>query len=132
MDLLNAAEALCVEELSAYLVKWRSRLSDELAHDPHRLLGRHYPALAASIPGNFPDPDILRLYTEPITSHSLVDYRPNTHAWIPKLPDTAKLARLCRDLFGWDDIVDRFCTGVWDGECIRRLAQVYPIHPVWI
>lgn len=123
-SLYDATLSLPEHELEAFLIGWREDLKNTLSLNPDDILGARYPSLAASIPDNFPDPSILQLYANPITSENDPDFKPDTAMWVSRLPDTAALAVLCQQLFGWDDILDRFSTKVWNGQCVRELAMV--------
>jgi len=92
--------------------------------NPDNIIGARFLSLAASIPEDFPDPSLLQLYANPITSENDPDFKPNTAMWVSKLPDMAGLAVLCQQLFGWDNILNRFSTQVWNRQCVQELAMV--------
>jgi len=123
-SLYDAMLSLPEHELETFLISWHEDLKNTLSLNPDDILGARYPSLAASIPEDFPDPSILQLYANPITSENDPGFKPDAVMWVSKLPDTAVLAVLCQQLFGWDNILDRFSTKVWNGQCVQELAMV--------
>lgn len=111
------------QALDNFLQEWRIQLQDELTNDPNGRLGRRYPGLAANVPTDFPDREVLDLYCHPLTSHELTT---QANIWlVPGLPDTSSLSSICHRLFGWGpQILDKMMTYVWNGYFIRRLVQV--------
>jgi len=111
-SLHDATLSLPDHKLEAFLIGWREDLKNALSLNPDNILGARFPSLAASIPEDFPDPSVLQLYANPITSENDPDFKPDTAMWVSKLLDTAGLAVLCQQLFGWDNILDGFSTKV--------------------
>lgn len=77
--------------LSVRLSEWRSRLRTELKSNHH--LSRRQPALAASIPETFPQPEILDLYINPAIAMcasqlgcSLPGFGPNDAVSVAAIP----------------------------------------------
>ena len=126
-SLLRAAQQLLVPELAGFLTSWRKELRDELSTDKSGFLGRHFPRLANSVHNNFPALHVIYQYVKPATSWSTngVD-GPDTSAWLPRQPRLSELAALCERTFSWSSVVidNSFRKNVWDGCCVRRLAQI--------
>ncbi|PPR07281.1 hypothetical protein CVT26_012441 [Gymnopilus dilepis] len=124
--LFSAVLSRTRDDLLVFLKEWRADLQDELANNRSGKLGRKYPALAARLPENFPDPDVLRLYCFPVTSRSNGGVPASASTWLlPRVPDTARLASLCERHFGWrQNLVPRFISNVWDGHLIRHLMKL--------
>jgi len=123
-SLYDATVTLSKTQLAVFLTSWQEKLRNALTLNPNNVLSARYPSLAAKISEDFLDPDVLRLYARPITSHTKKDYSPKTAEWVSKLPDTAALTTLCQQLFRWVDVLDKFSRCVWDGQCIKELALV--------
>ena len=65
-------------------------------------------------------------YVRPITSQNS-GAPSDVAAWIPRLPDIAKIAGLCERLFTWGTkagIQAKLAELVWPGACARRLLHV--------
>jgi len=127
LSLYHSATNLSENDLRTYLLTWRLDLEDELLNDPHGALGRTYSHLANTIPLTFPDPKVLRQYTNPLTSSINLQSSARMSNWFTlTFPNTVALALLCDQYFGWGpDILNHLCTNVWDGYFIRQLAQVF-------
>ncbi|KAF8834143.1 PIN domain-like protein, partial [Paxillus ammoniavirescens] len=68
-DLFDAMHNLEAADLATFITSWRDRLCQTLAHDPAGHLGQCHPALAEiASSGSFPDLDVVRAYTHPVTS----------------------------------------------------------------
>ncbi|KAJ7933525.1 PIN domain-like protein, partial [Mycena leptocephala] len=65
------------EQRDTELAKWRAALRNELRSNSSRLLDRRYPKLAENINRDFPNFDIIELYTDPLTSWSS-SFTPNS------------------------------------------------------
>ena len=103
--------------------------------DPEGYLGQVYPMVANSITESFPDYDILRKYTYPITtfsscsgtqdvaSNSQGDSGYHTRSLQPCLKT---LTSFCKNHFGWDgDVaVAKMRATVWEGTELRLLCGV--------
>ncbi|EDR00271.1 uncharacterized protein LACBIDRAFT_314471 [Laccaria bicolor S238N-H82] len=125
-DLLAAAEAMTETQLDVYLAKWRHQLRKVLATNPRHNLPRHCTTLATKVPENFPNPHVVHLYANPVTSWSHGGIGPNLGDLSPQFPDTEKLAFHCERLFGWGrTIIDKFYSNIWPGYCIRTFSQLY-------
>ncbi|KAH9948473.1 hypothetical protein B0H21DRAFT_876090 [Amylocystis lapponica] len=121
--LLTAARTLPRSALPAFLSAWRTELREELRTNARGLVGRKQPALAKSIPADFPDIDVLLSYTHPETSEHGRS-RPAL-AW-DKEPDLARIAGLCELYFEWGIkhiIIKRFRTVLWPSAVLRILRR---------
>ena len=132
-ELCNAMTDLSAEAFTVFLHGWRNQLRNELAEDPHHLLGRRHRQLARQVQDDFPRLDILRQYALPITSGSLGNtpkLQEMSRSWVPHGPDLGGLAGICQALFGWGlevNICDKFERHVWPGAILRSLLQVCPL-----
>lgn len=124
-DLLAAAEAMTETQLEVYLVEWRHQLQKVLATNPHHDLPSHCTTLATKVPDNFPNPHVVYLYANPVTSWSRGGIGPDLGDLSPQFPDTEKLTFHCECLFGWGTtIIDKFQSHIWPSYCIRTFSQV--------
>ncbi|KAF9541910.1 PIN domain-like protein [Agrocybe pediades] len=124
-DLFRAGKFLKGSALTEELCNWRERLHDILKYDPRGLIQRKYPAAANALPAVFPDPKILKLYCNPITSQQQGGPGVQADDWlVPRLPNNARLSVLLKMHFGWrDNILRSLQRHVWDGLFIRQLIQ---------
>ncbi|EDR06461.1 uncharacterized protein LACBIDRAFT_300170 [Laccaria bicolor S238N-H82] len=125
-DLLQATKTCTPPELEWYLEKWCSHLCMTLQYNDASHLARCQVALSNSVPNTFPDPKILALYANPITSWSPSQKLPNTTAWIPREVNLAKLAAFCERSFTWgtaEGILSCFQEHVWPGMTLYRLVE---------
>ncbi|EJD33677.1 PIN domain-like protein [Auricularia subglabra TFB-10046 SS5] len=121
-DTLAAAmQSPDVETLAGVISQWRSELVQELRTDSQGHLGRRHPALAASIPLDFPDLDVYNAYANPVVSN-LGTVAINWY----RLPNLTGLAQACERHFEWGsqtEILERFRSLVWQGAVCRALRQ---------
>ncbi|KAF8199328.1 PIN domain-like protein [Mycena galopus ATCC 62051] len=104
-----------------FLKAWRESLCSELrtnvsGHLPHRC-----PQLAASIPANFPDLEVINLYLHPIVT----EHAPGRRL-ILNPPHLNILARFAENHFGWGDslgILAHFAEYLFAGLLVRDLVQ---------
>lgn len=129
-SLYDAVLNLSPSALDLFLIDWRDEFRNELLNDPQGRLGRTYPSLAKQIPNNFPEPEILKLYCQPLTSQRDHMFAPNISAWhVPGIPSTEELAPLCDSLFGWGpEILKHMANHVWEGQFVRQLIQVFKLY----
>ncbi|KAF4586433.1 XPG/Rad2 endonuclease [Pleurotus pulmonarius] len=131
-DLLTASNTLVTHSLASFLSDWRLRLQAELQHDVSGMLHRHYAQLADAIPPDFPNPDIIQLYTRPLTSatHNMaIPYQ----GWILRQPDIKCIVALCELHFGWDSLPvleKRLGARLLEGLVLRMLLKPVDIHQV--
>ncbi|THU80442.1 PIN domain-like protein [Dendrothele bispora CBS 962.96] len=105
------------------LPAWREKLRDHLARDPHGFIGRKNVGIASNIPGNFPSMDVVRKYTHPVISHTLLAaaFLGWGHLRLPNIP---VLSELTERLFLWKSIgkqEKKFTSKIFDGFCVRYL-----------
>ncbi|KIP01684.1 hypothetical protein PHLGIDRAFT_80251 [Phlebiopsis gigantea 11061_1 CR5-6] len=112
------------------LQAWRLLLQGCLRDDLDGHLDRRHPSLAASIPNDFPNADIVRLYTHPCTSLMLTG---NTYAFDihPPQLDLRSLVQLCEKRFGWDleEILWKCKHYVWPAVALHLAVET--INPDW-
>ncbi|KAI0297015.1 hypothetical protein B0F90DRAFT_1912851 [Multifurca ochricompacta] len=126
-ELLEAAQTLTRDELPEFLTTWREALRNELRTNSRGHLGSKKRSLANAVPDSFPDLDVLRSYTNPITSKTDAGAR-RTHTppkW-EREPDLAKIAHLCELHFEWglkDVIIKRFRNVLWPSIVLRALRR---------
>jgi holliday junction resolvase YEN1 len=125
-SLLTAALTMSPQELKNFIPSWRQELHSELSTNASGHLTQRHPALANSIPHDFPDINLLLLYAKPLSSWSPGMAKPDLLQLQPSLPDISKLAGICERRFGWENnsggIIERFHNTLWDGACIRMLC----------
>ncbi|KAH7908326.1 hypothetical protein BJ138DRAFT_1128532 [Hygrophoropsis aurantiaca] len=126
-SLLNAVKTLPRDKIPNFLTVWREEMREELRTNSKGCIGSKNPSLASKIPDDFPDINLLRLYTHPVTSETDRKAGPvsNNITWDHKL-DLGKLAGLCELYFEWgvkDRIVQRFRSVLWPSAIVRTLQQ---------
>ncbi|KAL5498098.1 hypothetical protein ACEPAH_2228 [Sanghuangporus vaninii] len=121
--LLDAARELPRPSLQAFLDGWRNEVRSELRSNSRGFLNTKKLKLAKDLPDTFPDVDVLRLYTHPVTSERK-DMRPE-FLW-DREPDLMKLAALCERKFEWgvcEIIIKRFRTVMWAPIVLRIMRR---------
>ncbi|KAI0031029.1 PIN domain-like protein, partial [Vararia minispora EC-137] len=114
-------------QLQAFLSEWRNAIRQELRTNSRGYLPRKQATLSQNFPEDFPDIEVLYLYTNPVTSATDPSAR-RTHippTW-PRDPDVGKIANLCELYFEWgikEIIIKRFRTVLWDGVVLRALRR---------
>lgn len=122
-ELLEAVQTHSRGDLPAFLTDWRARIRQELTTNSREMLDKRMLKLSREWPENFPDLDVLYLYTDPVTSKTDASAR-RTHiplAW-EKEPDFGKIANVCEIYFEWgfeEAIIKRFRTVLWNGAVQR-------------
>ncbi|KAJ7092238.1 PIN domain-like protein, partial [Mycena epipterygia] len=105
----------------AFLKQWRDVLGAELSTNASGHLPHRYKQLAAEIPSDFPDLDIINLYLHPLVSEA-----PSTsRTLVLRPPRLDLLARFAEDHFGWGDsvgILTHFADQLFAGLAIRELV----------
>jgi hypothetical protein len=128
-SLLKATQTLTDEQLPAFLDRWREDLCTELRTNASGYLGRKCVALAKSVPDDFPDLQVLRSYTNPITTESEAKRkgtRPKIIGWGLE-PNIGKIAGICELYFEWgvkEIIIKRFRTVLWPSVVLRILRKI--------
>ncbi|KAF8833963.1 PIN domain-like protein [Paxillus ammoniavirescens] len=134
-NLFDAMHNLEAADLAAFITSWRDRLCQMLARDPAGHLRRCHPALAKiASSGSFPDLDVVRAYTHPVTSgdvHQIIFPR-------SRQLNVDWLAYMCELRFGWTHktpashtellstgTLGKFRSRIWEGVCLRALYKLY-------
>jgi hypothetical protein len=114
-------------DLATFLTIWRETLIHELQTNQSGFLHKCLPALAASIPLDFPDLKFINLYLNPVTSEH---ERPKETASVTivaeQSPDLVRLAQFVEEHFVWGDltgILKRFSTCVFPGLALQELIS---------
>lgn len=126
-ELLEAAHTLSREDFEDYIPEWRERLRQEMRTNSKGFLPKKCPALAKSMSGDFPDIEVVLLYTNPITTESKGRTAREFHLDWEKEPDIGKIAALCEQHFEWgykEMILKRFRTVLWPSAVLRILRRV--------
>ncbi|KAJ7502076.1 PIN domain-like protein, partial [Mycena galericulata] len=81
-------------DLERTLAAWRSALKSELTTNSSDFLDKRHPKLAGNIGGDFPNLDIVKLYTNSLTSRSsdFTGTAPDPSLWIPCEPCVHEVA----------------------------------------
>ena len=112
-------------DVSAFLVVWRESLIHELQTNQSGSLHKRLPVLAASVPPDFPDLEIINLYLNPVTSEH--ERHKGAVAIIAEQgPDLVRLAQFVEEHFVWGDfdgILKRFSSCVFPGLALRELLS---------
>lgn len=119
-DLIDAVRRLSSLEASNFACKWVNRFKAELECNDAKQLLQRYPKLASSMPPDFPDIDVARLYVRPLTSADSGGL-PSLN-WM--LPDLAALARFAEESFVWGHrpgILNHFSATIFPGFALREL-----------
>jgi hypothetical protein len=107
----------------------RSNICHELRTNSQGKLGSCHPSIAARFPSAFPDPGVLRLYTEPLTSWTEGETIPNSAIWLKREPVISNIAQFCFDNLGWNTeltLVKALQNRLWEGVFIQMLLSVRP------
>ena len=123
---MEAAKISSGGGFSTFLTQWKDRLRQEMKTNSLGFLPKRCVALAKSIPEDFPDPEIIRLYTNPITSESKGRTLQQLRFDWDKEPDIGELARFCELHFEWgykEMILKRFRTVMWPPMILRLLRR---------
>lgn len=114
------------KDVDAFLTSWRQRIRHELKSNSLNRLGSRRPAVASSIPDNFPDDRVLNLYINPLTSWS-GDQILSSTKWIQKEPDVERIANICSHHLGWKNentLKKAFHKGLWESVVCQMLYSV--------
>ncbi|KAJ7864284.1 hypothetical protein B0H14DRAFT_2187549, partial [Mycena olivaceomarginata] len=106
----------------SFLETWRELLRTELLTNSSGHLPHRYRQLAAKIPSDFPDLDVINLYLHPLVS----DLAYTTTGLVFQPPRLDILACFAEDHFTWGDslgILAHFADNLFAGLVIRELAQ---------
>ncbi|KAJ7924776.1 hypothetical protein B0H13DRAFT_1601333, partial [Mycena leptocephala] len=119
------------DELENILAAWRTALKRELTTNSSGFLNKRHPRLADNINGDFPNLDIIELYTNPLTSwsSSFAGAPPDPSLWIPRKPVVHEVAAFCVVHFGWQEVIlDRLKSNFWPGVALRMIYSRYLIY----
>jgi hypothetical protein len=111
------------DDMVAFLTMWREALVRELRTNQSGLLPKRCPRLAQSVPSEFPDVDLVKLYLNPLTSHNIANTAIN--ATPERRADVVHLAKFAEDNFVWGDfagILKQFSMTVFPGLALRELV----------
>jgi holliday junction resolvase YEN1 len=120
------AASFSTQKRAEFFNQWRKDLCHEIHKDSSGFIGRRNPKLAASVPDNFPDPQVLLAYVKPVTSASDDSFQiPSSFG--QQRPDVGKMAVLCHRWFSWGDaegIVTKLSKILWPGICFQSVWKV--------
>ncbi|KAJ6448824.1 PIN domain-like protein [Mycena sanguinolenta] len=105
----------------AFLVTWRQALQMELRTNASGCLPHQYPQLAATIPSDFPDLHVIKLYLYPLVSGPSA-----MQPLVFQSPRLDILACFAEDYFGWGDsigILKHFADQLFAGLVIREIVD---------
>jgi Holliday junction resolvase YEN1 len=114
-------------DLERTLAAWRSALKSKLTTNSSGFLDKCHPKLVGNIGGDFPNLDIVKLYTNPLTSWSsdFTGTAPDPSLWIPYEPCVHEVATFCVTHFGWQGVIlDRLKSNFWPGVALRMMYSV--------
>ncbi|KAM5536755.1 hypothetical protein V8D89_009594 [Ganoderma adspersum] len=102
---------------------WRDSLRHYLQHDPDGHVGQRHPALAASVPDDFPEINVVMAHVRPLTTGRdciSLDAEFGCSARF----HVAKVAQLCDKLFSWDatTLAAKMAKFVWPAVVMRLLG----------
>lgn len=125
-ELLEATLTKSRDELPTFLADWRARIREELRTNSRGMLDKRMLKMSREWPEDFPDLDVLYLYTNPVTSKTDASAR-KSH--IPpewkKECDFGQIARVCEQYFEWgfeEAIIKRFRTVLWS-SAVQRIFR---------
>ena len=112
-------------DVASFLALWRKTLIHELQTNQSGFLHKCLPVLAASMPLDFPDLNLINLYLNPVTSR-LERCKETVATIAEQSPDLIRLAQFVEEHFVWGDlagILKRFSTCVFPGLALRELLD---------
>ncbi|KAJ7154732.1 PIN domain-like protein, partial [Mycena filopes] len=114
-------------ERGKYLAGWRNKVREELRTNSSGRLGRRWPSLADNLLDTFPNPRVVDLYLNPLTSASPSYLGPMpANTWLPREPAIHDVSNLCRSLFRWngEELLKKLSSCVWPSVAFRMLSSV--------
>lgn len=103
--------------------RWRLAVYEELQNNSSQYLTSRHPKLAASVPANFPDLNVVRLYLEPAAHSSRPPLFPQTLRSV----NAAAIVALASTSFQWGkhavDTLERFERFVFPALSLRELIR---------
>ncbi|KAG2369239.1 PIN domain-like protein, partial [Suillus spraguei] len=129
-SLMRVMTSVAPAQLPDMLETWHDRLRALV----DGTLGRKYPALAASIPADFPSVEIMDLYLHPLTTWSNGASSSLLPQFSPTQPSLTHLAAFCHTCLGWtgSEIHKYFRNRFWSAACMRALCQMGLFYPHYI
>ncbi|KAJ6622743.1 PIN domain-like protein [Mycena sp. CBHHK59/15] len=121
-QLISGLSGQSRSDSALFLGTWRESLRSELSTNASGHLAHRCKQLAAGIPSDFPDLDVVNLYLHPIISELV----PATRSLVFHPPQLDILARFAEDHFGWGDsigILTHFADQLFAGLVVRELTQ---------
>ncbi|KAJ7727690.1 PIN domain-like protein [Mycena olivaceomarginata] len=121
MELISGLKGQSHANSLRFLCTWRYSLCAELRTNASGHLPRRYSQLAAAVPADFPDLEVINLYLHPIVAECVP-----AHVLILQPPRLNVLARFAEDHFGWGDsvgILNHFADHLFPGLVVRDLVQ---------
>lgn len=127
--LLERAASTSGTAFQEFLHGWRMDIRSELESNSQGYLETRSPLVASRITAKFPDPEILDMYTCPLTSWSAQSgcEIPNAANWRSREPLIPRITAFCLRHFGWGRdlvIVKKFREKLWEGVAFRMLCSV--------
>lgn len=123
-SLCSAARTCTREQFICYLSRWRAEVQTFLCTDPRGSMGYKHRALAKSVPNDFPNPDIVYMYTYPLTLGATnIEAVASTFCQ----PDFVRITHLCELYFPWattDLIIEKFKKGVFQSLLMAALRDM--------
>jgi Holliday junction resolvase YEN1 len=111
----------------AELDLWSTSLRMELRSNTSGFLKRKHPMVARDMPIDFPDENVIRMYTHPLTTPMPLVPGSELLSLKSRLLHIEKIAELCEVHFGWgikSDVVPRLEPRVWPGAIVRVMLEV--------
>jgi len=124
-ELLSAIERN--EDINIFGPRLRNAICAELRGNSQGKLGARHPSLAAQVPEDFPNREVLELYTHPLTSQSCGCTTPSQRDWRTRGPSIAKIAQFCFDHLGWKTesvLKEKLHNHLWEGVFAQMLFSV--------
>ncbi|KAJ7173323.1 hypothetical protein C8R46DRAFT_1255371, partial [Mycena filopes] len=118
-------------ERAKYLAGWRNKVREELRTNSSGCLGRRWPSLADNLLDTFPNPRVVDLYLNPLTSASPSYLGPMpANAWLPREPAIHDVSNLCRSLFRWNGeaLLKKLSSCLWPSVAFRMLSSHFVVY----
>ena len=113
-------------ELRQFLVRWRADLQHELRTNENKCLSRCHPSIARCVTDSFPAPNVLRSYSNPVTSSLPMNSNHIACNLDYSSIDVPRLAALCEIYFNWGEggtgvLAKKFRNLIWPGVVTRLM-----------
>lgn len=125
--LIDAFDNLSGAELELFMSAWRLELCLELSTNSQKMLSQRQRSVASRIDDTFPNPHVLNLYMNPLTSWTTVPPNiPDANMWIAQEPSLHDLTIFCSEHFHWDteELLKKFSNLVWSGALLQMIYSV--------